>query len=86
MGGAAAPVRFLIGQTAAAGFPIHVPGLPRMRSGAAGRVMAGAMAAATGGDSDGDSEELVLTPAQLIQSLEQVPGLQPRAGLVGLCS
>uniref|UniRef100_A0A8C5NJ62 Uncharacterized protein n=1 Tax=Junco hyemalis TaxID=40217 RepID=A0A8C5NJ62_JUNHY len=33
--------------------------------------MAGAMAAAAGGDSDGESEELVLTPAQLIQSLEQ---------------
>lgn len=31
------------------------------------------MAAAASGDSDGDSEELVLTPAQLIHSLEQVP-------------
>lgn len=31
------------------------------------------MAAAAGGDSDGDSEEMVLTPAQLIHSLEQVP-------------
>ncbi|XP_033375347.1 DNA replication complex GINS protein SLD5 [Parus major] len=49
-------------------------GVPRMRSrtGRAGR-LAGAMAAAAGGDSDGDSEELVLTPAQLIHSLEQVP-------------
>lgn len=39
------------------------------------------MAAATGGDSDGDSEELVLTPAQLIHSLEQVPELSDRLGL-----
>lgn len=38
-----------------------------------------------GADSDGDSEELVLTPAQLIHSLEQVPwaGATGVAGRLG---
>ena len=34
--------------------------------------MAAASGEGTEGDSDGGSEELVLTPAQLIRSLEQV--------------
>lgn len=68
----------------AAGFLIHVPGRLRLRCRRAG--LAGAMAAAGGGDSDGDSEELVLTPAQLIHSLEQVPraGAAAWAGGMGL--
>ncbi|XP_039420081.1 LOW QUALITY PROTEIN: DNA replication complex GINS protein SLD5 [Corvus cornix cornix] len=77
----ASSIRLLIGRSSRGRNPL--PDWPKGRTGnpyprsgplrvrrSAGRAgLAGAMAAAAGGDSDG--EELVLTPAQLIHSLEQ---------------
>ncbi|KAM4756345.1 DNA replication complex GINS protein SLD5 [Cyanocitta cristata] len=77
----ASSIRLLIGRSSRGRdllpeWPKSRPGNPHPRSRAAARApcagragLAGAMAAAAGGDSDG--EEMVLTPAQLIHSLEQ---------------